>query len=155
MIEVYTDGSCLGNPGPGGFGYVIHFNGHEVTGGAGYPKTTNNQMELMAVLHVMKALSQAGLTGESVVVRSDSKYVVDAFNKDWISGWKRRNWKNARGEAVANQEIWKLLLPLTDKIKPKFVYVKGHAGHKYNEMCDQLAKHYAERANKDGITIIE
>lgn len=136
-FSLYTDGACSGNPGKGGYGYaVVHNNALIVKGSGGLLATTNNQMELTAVIEGLKEIPEK----YSVVVYSDSSYVVNAFNKDWITGWKSRDWYKSNGEPVANRELWESLLSVIDMHSSvRFVWVKGHAGNKYNELCDQLA----------------
>lgn len=150
VIDVYTDGSSLGNPGPGGFGCVVIVNGTEVTGGEGYPNVTNNQMELRGVIYALKSIQTAGLSNNRIVVHTDSKYVTDAFNQKWLESWQRRAWKTARGTPVLNKELWVELLSLTKSMNVSFIHVKGHSGQKYNELCDQLAKMHAERVRSGG-----
>ena len=134
-VTMYTDGACSGNPGPGGYGTILVYedsNGvkHEKEFSAGYKHVTNNQMELLAVIVGFEALKKDA----DVTVVSDSKYVCDAFNQNWIEGWNKRNWKN-----VKNEELWKRLLIALKPHDYKFNWVKGHAGHIYNERCDKLA----------------
>ena len=139
-VTLYTDGSARGNPeGPGGYGAVLHYvdrNGtlHEREYSAGYKKTTNNRMELMAVIAGLEALTKPC----EVEVISDSKYVTDAFNKNWIDGWLKKNWKGASGP-VKNVDLWKRLLKAKAPHQVTFTWVKGHAGHPENERCDMLA----------------
>lgn len=136
-VALYTDGACSGNPGPGGFGYAV-VNNDKLTlkGSGGLTFTTNNQMELAAVIEGLKALHQ----NCSVMVYTDSSYVVNAFEKHWIDGWKKRNWVKSDGSPVLNQGLWEQLLSVMSRHKEvKFVWVKGHAGNKYNELCDKLA----------------
>ena len=130
-VFIYTDGACSGNPGPGGYGTILTFGKHEKEMSEGYQRTTNNRMELMAVVKGLEALKQEGL---DVTVVTDSKYVCDAFLKNWIAGWKKKNFKN-----VKNLDLWKVLIALTSKHKVQWQWVKGHAGHPMNERCDQLA----------------
>lgn len=136
-IALYTDGACSGNPGPGGYGYALVINNTlSLQGSGGLLSTTNNQMELMAVIEGLKEVPK----DYSVVVYSDSAYVVNAFTKDWISGWINRNWQKRNGDMVANRELWENLLAAID-LHPsvRFIWVKGHAGNPYNELCDRLA----------------
>lgn len=136
-VALYTDGACSGNPGPGGFGYAVVINDVLIQkGSGGCASTTNNQMELRAVIEGLKVISNV----QSVVVYSDSSYVVNAFQKHWIDGWKRRNWVKSDGSPVLNRELWKQLLKEIARFKDvQFVWVKGHVGNKYNELCDRLA----------------
>ena len=139
-VTLYTDGAARGNPdGPGGYGAVLQFvdsqgNLHEREFSAGYIRTTNNRMELMAVIAGLEALTKPC----RVEIVSDSKYVTDAFNKKWIDGWLKKNWKGASGP-VKNVDLWKRLLAAAQPHELHFTWVKGHAGHPENERCDHLA----------------
>ena len=141
QATIHTDGSCSGNPGPGGFGAIIEIDGVEalvVTGGD--PQTTNNRMELSAVIEAMRVLNTMPDVDQfEVTVRSDSQYVVNSFNKGWIKNWQRNGWLNADKKPVANQDLWELLLRETARHTMAFTWVKGHAGDPMNERCDQLA----------------
>jgi ribonuclease HI len=131
MISIYTDGACSGNPGPGGYGVVIKKDGkliQELSGG--YAHTTNNRMELMSVIVGLEYIKDLD---DAVTVTSDSKYVTDAFNAHWITGWKKKNFKN-----VKNVDLWNRLIAISEKLNPKYVWIKGHAGHVENERCDVL-----------------
>jgi len=136
-ILIYTDGACSGNPGPGGWGAVLFYGEHsrELSGGAG--ETTNQRMELTAVIEALKALK---VCEWSVIVFTDSAYIVNAFKQNWINNWQRNGWKNSKKEAVANQDLWQELLALMNKNRVKFEKVKGHAGDRWNERCDELAR---------------
>ena len=139
-VTIFTDGACSGNPGIGGFGTILVYidsNGikHEKEFSEGYKLTTNNQMELLAVIIGLEALKKEC----NVTIYSDSKYVVDAFNNKWIENWQSRNWKTADKKPVKNVELWKRLLSAMEKHTVKYIWVKGHAGHEYNERCDTLA----------------
>lgn len=139
MITLYTDGAAKGNPGPGGYGVVLKYGKHRKELSAGYRVTTNNRMELLAVIVGLEAL----LTDEyAVTVYSDSKYVVDAINKGWLNNWVKKNFKGKK-----NVDLWQRLLPLLKKYKVHFQWVKGHAGVPENERCDQLAVEAAEGSN--------
>jgi ribonuclease HI len=131
-IDIYTDGSALGNPGPGGYAAVLLSGDRRLEISGGFSCTTNNRMELMAVVEALQALR-----GNDHTIRlfSDSKYVVDAFVKDWIGGWKRRAWRN-----VKNIDLWQRLLPLTHQHQITWCWIKGHAEIPENERCDVLAK---------------
>jgi len=131
MIRIYTDGAAQGNPGPGGYGTILKFGEHEKELSQGYRLTTNNRMELLAVIAGLEAITKTGLP---ITVVSDSKYVVDAVEKGWIWNWEKKGFKNK-----ANVDLWKRFIPLYQKLKPKFQWIKGHAGHYENERCDQLA----------------
>lgn len=145
-VTIYTDGSARGNPeGPGGYGTVIHYVDpkgelHVREYSAGYKKTTNNRMELMAVIVGLEALNQPC----EVEVISDSKYVTDAFNAGWVQSWLQNNWKNSKKEAVKNVDLWKRLLEARKQHQVRFTWVKGHAGHPENERCDKLATSAAD-----------
>lgn len=139
-VTLYTDGACSGNPGVGGYGAIlvhVDANGikHEKEFSQGYKITTNNQMELLAVIVGLEALKKPC----SVTVYSDSKYVVDAFNNKWIDGWIAKGWKTAGKSPVKNVDLWKRLLEAKKQHDVEFIWVKGHAGHEYNERCDSLA----------------
>ena len=140
-VLVYTDGACSGNPGPGGWGAVLVYgeNRREMSGGEEH--TTNNRMELTAVIEALAALKQSCI----VELYSDSKYVVDAINKRWLSGWVNKGWKKSGGDPVLNVDLWQKLLPLLNEHSVTFIWVKGHAGHPENERCDQLATGYAKK----------
>ena len=139
-VTLYTDGACSGNPGVGGYGAIlvhVDANGikHEKEFSQGYKMTTNNQMELLAVIVGLEALKKPC----TVTVYSDSKYVVDAFNNKWIDGWIAKGWKTAGKSPVKNVDLWKRLLEAKKQHDVEFIWVKGHAGHEYNERCDSLA----------------
>lgn len=134
-IELHTDGACSGNPGPGGWAAILVWNGVE-RGISGYKlKTTNNHMELLAVIEGLKLLKQAS----NVKVYSDSKYVVEAFNKGWLENWLRKKEITADKSTRPNGELWWELYNLVSRHNVEFIWVKGHAGNKYNEMCDKMA----------------
>ncbi|MCI6631049.1 MAG: ribonuclease HI [Lachnospiraceae bacterium] len=154
-VTLYTDGSARGNPeGPGGYGAVLQYIDrtgtlHEREYSAGYKKTTNNRMELMAVIVGLEALTKPC----EVEVISDSKYVTDAFNKNWIDGWLKKNWKGASGP-VKNVDLWKRLLKAKAPHQVTFTWVKGHAGHPENERCDMLATGAADGSDLlDDVTV--
>lgn len=139
-VDIFTDGSSRGNPGPGGYGSLLRFvdrNGqvHEKELSQGYKLTTNNRMELLGVIAALEALKSPC----EVTVYSDSQYVVNAFNQHWVDGWLKRGWKNAKKEPVKNPDLWKRLLKAKEPHQVTFVWVKGHAGHPENERCDELA----------------
>ena len=139
-VTLYTDGACSGNPGTGGYGAIlvhVDSNGikHEKEFSEGYKLTTNNQMELLAVIVGLEALKKPC----EVIVYSDSKYVVDAFNNKWVDNWIAKGWKTAGKSPVKNVELWKRLLDAKSAHDVEFIWVKGHAGHEYNERCDTLA----------------
>lgn len=134
-VEIYTDGACTGNPGRGGFGAVLIYNGNEKQISCGYRKTTNNRMELMA------AVESLGLLKEpcNVTLYSDSKYLTDAINQKWLFTWQKNGWKKSDKKSVLNTDLWTKLLNLLEVHNVTFIWVKGHAGNKYNEICDALA----------------
>ena len=134
-VEIFTDGACSGNPGPGGWGRILRYTGHEKELSGGEEHTTNNRMELCAVLYALKALKEEC----NVILTSDSKYVVDSIEKGWVYGWKKKGWKKADGKPALNVDLWEQLLPLLAQHKVTFNWIKGHAGHPENERCDRLA----------------
>jgi ribonuclease HI len=131
MIQIFTDGAAQGNPGPGGYGTIMRYGQHEKEFSQGFRLTTNNRMELMAVIVGLEAIKKTGIP---ITIYSDSKYVVDSVEKGWIWGWQKKNFAKK-----ANADLWQRYIPLHTKLKPKFVWVRGHAGHVENERCDQLA----------------
>ncbi|NMM50563.1 ribonuclease HI [Marinigracilibium pacificum] len=136
MITIYTDGSSRGNPGPGGYGTVLLHKHHKKELSEGFRRTTNNRMELLAVI---KGLEQIKKEGWDVTVYSDSKYVVDSVSKGWIWGWVKKGFNGKK-----NADLWRKFIPLYKKHNVKFVWVKGHAGNPLNERCDELAVQAAE-----------
>lgn len=140
-ITMYTDGAARGNPyGPGGYGTILSFvdskgQEHIKELSAGYQKTTNNRMEMMAVIAGMEALNRPC----EITVYSDSQYVVKAFNEHWLDGWIKKGWKRGKNEPVKNVDLWKRLLAAMEKHQVSFQWVKGHNGHPQNERCDELA----------------
>ena len=138
-IEIYTDGAAKGNPGPGGYGAVLRFGGKEKELSAGFRRTTNNRMELLAVI---VALEELKTDKYPIMVFSDSKYVVDAVEKGWVFGWQKKGFKGKK-----NIDLWQRYLPLHQRFQPKFTWVKGHSGHPENERCDRLAVAAAEQPN--------
>ena len=135
-VIIYTDGACSGNPGPGGWGAILMYkdNKKEISGGK--KNTTNNEMELTAVIEGLKMLKYPC----EVELYSDSAYVVNAFLQKWIDNWVKNNWKTSNKEPVKNQELWKELYDLTKKHKVKFIKVKGHSDNELNNRCDELAR---------------
>ncbi|NLB33003.1 MAG: ribonuclease HI [Tissierellia bacterium] len=134
-VNLYSDGACSGNPGPGGYGVILEYKGHEVELSDGEENTTNNRMELMGVIVGLEALKEPC----DVTVVTDSKYITDAFNKCWIDSWQKKKWEKSDGKEVLNKELWQRLLRAKDGHKVNFVHVMGHQGHVYNERCDTLA----------------
>jgi ribonuclease HI len=135
-VTIYTDGACSKNPGPGGYASILMYNGHEKVISGGEKETTNNRMEILAVIVALKALKETC----EVDLYSDSQYVVDAFIKDWITYWQSHNWKTSSKSAVKNVELWQELLSLTKTHKVNFIKVKGHADNEYNNKCDKIAR---------------
>lgn len=148
-VKIYTDGAARGNPdGPGGYGTVLEFIDskgqlHTKELSCGYKKTTNNRMELMAVIAGLEALNRPC----EIELYSDSKYVVDAFNQHWIDGWLKKGWKRGKNEPVKNVDLWKRLLKAKKPHQITFIWVKGHDGHPQNERCDTLATTAADGGN--------
>ncbi len=146
FVRIYTDGAARGNPdGPGGYGTVLEYTDkkgilHTKEISQGYKKTTNNRMELMAAIAGLEALNRPC----QVELYSDSKYLVDAFNKGWIDGWIKKGWKRGKNEPVKNIDLWKRLLKAKEIHQVQFIWVKGHAGHPQNERCDELATSAAD-----------
>ncbi len=134
-VEIYSDGACSGNPGPGGYGVVLRYGTIEKELSGGERETTNNRMELSGVIMGLAALKEPC----KVTLTTDSKYVVDSITKGWVYGWKKKGWKKSDGKQALNIDLWEKLLPLLEKHEVTFVWVKGHAGHPENERCDALA----------------
>ena len=134
-VSIYTDGACSGNPGPGGYGTVLLYNDIRKELSGGYSDTTNNRMEIMAVIKGLEALKSSC----RVTIYSDSKYVVDAIDKGWVYNWKKNGWMRSNKERALNVDLWKRLLELMEKHQVTFKWVKGHADNVENKRCDQLA----------------
>lgn len=144
-VDIYTDGSARGNPGNGGFGALLRYRDahgvvHERELAQGFMNTTNNRMELLGVIRALQELKHPC----KVTIHTDSRYVVDAFNKGWIESWMRKGWKNAKRDPVANRDLWEELLCAMEPHEIEFAWVKGHAGHPENERCDELATSAAD-----------
>ncbi|MFY0627884.1 MAG: ribonuclease HI [Reichenbachiella sp.] len=139
MIVIYTDGSSRGNPGPGGYGTVLLAKGHKKELSEGFRKTTNNRMELLAVIKGLEALK---VINADVLIYSDSKYVVDSVEKGWLWGWVKKGFKDKK-----NKDLWERFIPVYKRQKVKFKWVKGHAGNPGNERCDELATQAADEPN--------
>ncbi|MBQ9080717.1 MAG: ribonuclease HI [Clostridia bacterium] len=139
-VDIYTDGACRGNPGNGGWGAVLVFDGHEKEMSGGERLTTNNRMELTSAIAALSALKYAC----EVTLTSDSKYLTDAINRGWLESWQAKGWRKADKSEVLNVDLWQKLVPLLKTHKVTFVWVRGHAGHPYNERCDALATAYAD-----------
>ncbi len=135
-IEIYTDGACSGNPGPGGWGAVLLYNGKRKELSGAERMTTNNRMELTAPIEALKLLKEPC----QVKLYSDSAYLVNAFQQRWIAGWLRNGWKNSKGQPVENQDLWKSLLALMETHKVDYIKVKGHSDNELNNHCDLLAR---------------
>lgn len=135
-VDLYTDGACSGNPGAGGWGAVLIYNGVEKEISGGFPDTTNNRMEIYAVIAGLKCLK----TDCEVNVYSDSAYTVNAINAGWLDGWMKNGWKKADGKPVLNVDLWQELYALSCRHKLTFIKVKGHADNVYNNRCDALAR---------------
>ncbi len=134
-ITAYTDGACSGNPGPGGYGVVLKYNGHEKELSAGFSNTTNNRMELMGVITALESLKEQC----EITIVTDSQYIVNAVEKGWARKWRSMGWMRNKKDPALNPDLWERLLNLIDKHKVKFKWVRGHNGHPENERCDQLA----------------
>ena len=149
QIELFTDGACSGNPGPGGWGTILRYQGHEKELSGGEANTTNNRMELIAVIEGLKALKEPC----EVILTSDSKYVCDAIQKGWAKSWQRNHWKKSDKTPAKNPELWEELLRLLEIHHVRINWVRGHNGHPENERCDQLAvaqsKKFARKERPD------
>ena len=135
FVEIFSDGACSGNPGPGGWGAILRCDGYEKEISGGEAHTTNNRMELTGVIQALSALKYPC----KVRVTTDSRYVVDRITKGWAQGWKKRGWKKSDGKPALNPELWERLLELLAIHDVEFAWIKGHAGHEENERCDRLA----------------
>ena len=135
-VIIYTDGACSGNPGPGGWGAILMYKNAKKEISGGCKNTTNNIMEITAVIEALKCLK----VESEVQVYSDSAYTVNAFNQKWIYGWMKNGWKTSSGTDVKNKELWQELYSLTQKHKVEFIKVKGHADNEFNNRCDELAR---------------
>ena len=134
-VTIYTDGSCSGNPGPGGWGAILKYGEHEKELSGGAQETTNNRMELTAVIEALKLLKEPC----EVELWSDSKYVVDAVDKGWVYGWQKKGWRKADNKPALNVDLWEILLLLLKTHDVRWHWVKGHAENEYNNRCDALA----------------
>ena len=140
-VTVYTDGACSGNPGPGGWAAILQYGGAEKVLSGGEPETTNNRMELQGVIHALQALKEPC----EVELWSDSRYVVDALEKGWARSWKARGWRKADKKPALNQDLWEILLALTETHAVRCHWVRGHAENEYNNRCDALAVQERDR----------
>ncbi len=148
LVEMYTDGACSGNPGAGGYGTILRYkdsagNYHEKELTAGYKLTTNNRMELLAVIVGLEALKKPC----RVKITSDSKYFIDAFEQKWIDSWQKNNWRTASKKPVKNVDLWQRLLAVMKQHEVELIWVKGHNGHEFNERCDKLAVNSSQSDN--------
>lgn len=146
-VEIYTDGSCLSNPGPGGWAAILVCRGKEKVISGGEADTTNNRMELLGAISAFEALKRPC----EVVFCSDSKYVTDGLSQGWADTWRARGWKKPDGKPALNPELWGRLLDAVAPHKITYNWIKGHAGHPYNERCDAYAKAEAEKFQKEDI----
>ena len=134
-VDIYSDGACSGNPGAGGYGVILRYKGKEREISGGSAETTNNRMELTAVIEGLSALKEPC----RVMLTTDSKYVVDSVNKGWLYSWKKNNWIKSNNKPVLNVDLWERLIPLLEMHDVTFIWVRGHDGHPENERCDRLA----------------
>ena len=139
-VQIYTDGACRGNPGPGGWGAILVCGEHKKELSGGEPSTTNNRMELLAAICALEQLKYPC----AVTLTTDSKYLCDAITKGWATQWKRNGWRRSNKEPAANPDLWERLLSLLSIHKVEFVWVKGHNGHPFNERCDEMATQAAD-----------
>ena len=144
QVNIYSDGACSGNPGPGGYGTILEFGGVTKELSEGFEATTNNRMELLGAIVGLEALKEPC----KVTLYSDSKYLCDAVNQRWVYGWQARGWKKKDKKPALNVDLWERLLPLLETHEVTFVWIKGHAGHPMNEKCDTLAVAARERVTK-------
>ncbi|GAB6180122.1 hypothetical protein JCM14036_14410 [Desulfotomaculum defluvii] len=142
-ITIYTDGACSGNPGPGGYGVVMLYKGHRKELSAGYRNTTNNRMEMLAVIVGLETLKEKC----TVTLYTDSQYVVNAIEKGWAKKWRANGWMRNKKEPALNADLWERMLKLCEFHQVKFIWVRGHAGNPENERCDQLAVEAAKQPN--------
>ncbi|MBO4251510.1 MAG: ribonuclease HI [Clostridia bacterium] len=144
-VDIYTDGACSGNPGAGGYCAILIFNGVEKVISGGEPITTNNRMELLAVIEGLKTLKETC----EVNLYSDSQYVINAINEKWLENWEKSNWRNASKKEVKNVDLWQKLIPLIKTHKVTFIKVKGHADNEYNNRCDKIAVEFYKNSKKE------
>ncbi len=143
-VEIFTDGACSGNPGPGGWGTILRYGEHEKELSGGDAETTNNRMELTAAIMGLSSLKESC----DVTLYSDSKYLIDAIDKGWVYKWKENGWMRNKKDKAQNTDLWEKLLSLLEKHKVTLVWVKGHDGHAENERCDRLAVEQSQKFNK-------
>ncbi len=145
-VTIYTDGACSGNPGPGGWAAILKYKDLERELSGGEALTTNNRMELMSVVESLSLLREPC----AVKIVSDSKYVVDSVNKGWVRAWQRNGWRNSKKITPPNCDLWQKLLQLLERHEVSFCWIRGHAGHPYNERCDRLAVEQSKRFSSRG-----
>ncbi len=143
-VNIYTDGSCKNNPGPGGWGAVLMYGGKKKELSGGEPNTTNNRMELTAAIKALEALKEPC----DVILTTDSKYLCDGMGKGWAKSWKKRGWRKSDNSPALNPDLWERVLELCEIHSGKIEWVKGHAGHEFNERCDEMAQSEAEKYRK-------
>jgi ribonuclease HI len=143
-IEIFTDGACSGNPGPGGYGVIMRYEKHEKELSGGYAETTNNRMELLGAIIALESLKEPC----DVTVTTDSQYVVNAIEKGWAKKWRAMGWMRNKKEPALNPDLWERLLQAAERHKVRFVWIRGHNGHAENERCDKLA---VDAAAKPGL----
>ncbi len=146
QVEIFTDGSCLGNPGPGGYGVVLRYKNTEKTLAKGYKLTTNNRMEMLAAVVALQTLKEPC----HVILTTDSQYVRQGITQ-WIHNWKKKGWKTSAKKPVKNADLWQALDQETSRHQIDWHWVKGHAGHRENEMCDELARTAAENPTEEDV----
>ena len=147
-VDIYTDGACSGNPGPGGWGAILRSGAHEKEIWGGEPATTNNRMELLAVIRALNTLKRS----VNVRVHTDSQYVQKGIS-EWIHGWKARGWKTASREPVKNADLWRALDEARERHQVKWLWVRGHSGHAENERADELARRGVDAVRKTGAAV--
>lgn len=146
-VDIYTDGACKGNPGPGGYGIVLVYKSIQKKMSRGFFSTTNNRMELLAAITALEALNESC----SVTLYSDSKYLIDGMTKGWAKGWKAKGWIKSDKKKALNTDLWDRMLTLDSIHDVTYVWVKGHNGHEFNEICDSLAVEAAEAPTAEDI----
>jgi ribonuclease HI len=144
-VEIFTDGACSGNPGPGGWGAILRYNGHEKRISGGAPETTNNRMELSGVIAALSQLKEPC----EVILTSDSRYVCDAIQKGWAESWRKNGWRKADKKPALNSDLWEKLLDLLAVHHVTVKWIKGHAGHPENECCDRMAVAESQKFQKE------
>ena len=152
VITIYTDGACLGNPGKGGYGFVLRYKGHYKEGFGGFLLTTNNRMELMGVIRALTAIRSHHI---DIVLYTDSQYIRNAIEEGWLIKWQQCGWITSTKKPVKNKDLWKCLLPLLNRYNIHFKWVKAHNGNRDNERCDILAKQGAHMELQERDTVFE